>query len=383
MDKKMKMAYVTTLDAHDIHSWSGLGYFIPETLKQNGFQIEYIDKIREENCSLLNLEQEFYRRFVHKRFLKDRHPIVMKSYARQIEKALSKVDVDVVLCPGTIPIANVKTKHPMVFWTDATFAGMIDFYQSFENLCKESIRHGNKIEQEALSKCVLAIYASDWAANTAIKYYKVDPLKVKVIPFGANISIEHSEEEITKLIDKKSSEICKLLFIGVDWTRKGGDIALETAKILNRRGLKTELHIVGCNPPIDLPEYVSKYGFVSKKTPEGKEIFDRLFSETHFLILPSRAEAFGIVCSEASSFGLPSLVTDIGGLSSVIKNGRNGQLFSLEQGAESYADYIDLLFSSKEQYRDLSIAAYQEYNTRLNWQTSGRVFRELIDKFCS
>lgn len=107
--------------------------------------------------------------------------------------AISTANVDVVFSPGTIPIAHLKTNYPIVFWADATFAGMIDFYPSFSNLCSRSIRDGNRMEQAALSKCSLAIYSSEWAAKTALDNYDVNPQKVKVVPFGANISCDRKE----------------------------------------------------------------------------------------------------------------------------------------------------------------------------------------------
>ncbi len=35
----MKIAYVTTYDATDVGQWSGLGYYIPQSLKNQSFFI--------------------------------------------------------------------------------------------------------------------------------------------------------------------------------------------------------------------------------------------------------------------------------------------------------------------------------------------------------
>ncbi|TSA49979.1 MAG: glycosyltransferase [Sphingobacteriales bacterium] len=40
-------------------------------------------------------------------------------------------------------------------------------------------------------------------------------------------------------------------------------------------------------------------------------------------MVPSRAECYGIVFAEASSYGLPSVSTDTGGVSAVVKEGVN------------------------------------------------------------
>jgi glycosyltransferase involved in cell wall biosynthesis len=99
-----------------------------------------------------------------------------------------------------------------------------------------------------LNNCRLAIFASDWAARSAIEKYGINPEKVKVIPYGANIICKRTFDDALKLVETRPKRPCKLLFIGKIWTRKGGDVAVETAEILNRRGFETELTLVGSLP---------------------------------------------------------------------------------------------------------------------------------------
>ena len=72
---------------------------------------------------------------------------------------------------------------------------MLNFYPEFSNLCNETIRNGNGMEQAALSNCELAIYSSEWAAASAINNYQVDREKIKVVPYGANLSCTLSIED--------------------------------------------------------------------------------------------------------------------------------------------------------------------------------------------
>jgi len=378
----MRIAYITKYDSSDLHQWSGAGFYILNALRNSGLQTIPIGNLRDKYDRITREKTKFYKRFFSKKYRKDREPLLLKFYAYQVEKNLSSTDCDAVFSPGTIPIAYLRTTKPLIFWTDATFAGMIDFYPDFTNLCGETIRDGNRMEQLALSKCRLAIYSSEWAANTAINNYDVNPAKVKVVPFGANIECDRDEKEIHKIISSKRAETCKLLFIGVDWIRKGGDISIKAAELLNQRGIKTELDIVGCNPPGEVPGFVKVHGFVSKKTKEGRNLLDKLLKESHFLILPSRAECSGIVFAEASSFGLPSLSTRVGGIPTTIHDGRNGQTFPLQAGPEKYCDFIEGLMSSKKEYDQLAISSFREYSERLNWQSSGRSVYELIQAFC-
>jgi len=262
----MKLAYVTAHDASDIRNWSGIVYYMPRSLQEQGILVDYIDSLKEKNELLFKGKQLLYSSLLKKNYSRHREPLVLKNYAQQVANKLAKLTPDLVFSEATAPIAYLECEQPVVFWTDATFAGMVGFYPGFSNLCQETIEDGNKMEKLALEKCKLAIYSSDWAAKTAIENYQVSQSKVKVVPFGANIECDRSLDDIKAIVDSRPSSQCNLLFLGVDWFRKGGDIALEVARELNQQGLNTKLTVVGCQPITNkpLPTFVKSLGFISK-----------------------------------------------------------------------------------------------------------------------
>lgn len=371
----MKAAYITTYDASNIHAWSGLGFYMLKALQDAGLETERVGGLEDGLIwgAVTRAKKIWFRYLYSKQYDRMRSPGLLRFYASQVERQISLLDYDIIFSPGTIPIAYLQTKKPVVFWTDATFSGMAGFYPDFDNLCSETIKNGEKMEQEALSRCSLAIYASEWAASTAIKSYDVDPKKVKIVPFGANILRDLDQQKIEKIISEKQFNLCKLLFVGVDWERKGGPKVLEVARLLNERGLRTELHVVGCNPALHkTPKFVKKHGFISKKTKEGRDKLERLFLESHFFILPTQAECFGVVFGEASSFALPSLATRVGGVPTAIREGKNGFTFDLEEPAENFSDQIEKLMSSPVDYKKIALSSFQEYRDRLNWNAAGQ-----------
>jgi glycosyltransferase involved in cell wall biosynthesis len=374
----MKVAYTTHFSADNLHSWSGSIYYIREALREAGCEILTIDSLHEVGKVSGKLKEMAYKYLLGTTFLRYRRPSTLDAYARQVEEAIAGRNVDVVFSPSSFPIARLKPGIPAVFWSDACFAGLIDFYPYTTNLCKQTLRVGNLTEQDALDRCSLAIYTSDWAARTALESYKVDPAKVKVVPYGANADAAKTLEQVKASLDTRSNERCELLFIGVEWERKGADIALETAVELNRRGIPTRLHLVGCEPPGKVPDCVVLHGFISKKSPEGRAKMDALLASSNFLIVPSRAECFGLVFAEASSFGLPSLAADVGGIPSVVRDGINGRLFPLSARGEVYADEVVSLMEDPARYREMALNAFAEYETRLNWRVAGQAVVNLL-----
>jgi len=376
----MKLGYVTSYDSGDMGKFSGLGYFIWQALAAQDLDITRIGGLKEKYHYLVALKDRYYSHFSNKKYYRDREIFVTRDYARQILKKLSDVEVDVIFSPGTIPIAYLDTDKPIVFWGDSSFGGMHNFYPEFTDLCRKTIQNGNKIEQEALNRCALAIYSSNWAAKTAIDNYDVDPNKVKVVPFGANLSGSRDRLQVEQLISRRSHNRCRLLFVGIDWYRKGGDIALEVAKELNRAGLECELAVVGCHPSTKapLPDFVKPYGFIQKSDPDGIKKLTRLFSESHFFIMPSRFEAFGVVFCEANSFGVPCIGSNVGGIPTIIRNEVNGALFSPDEEIAKYCAFISAYFTDLSRYQYLALSSFNEYQTRLNWVVSGRAIKKLL-----
>ncbi|MEM8953988.1 MAG: glycosyltransferase family 4 protein [Verrucomicrobiota bacterium] len=375
----MKLAYVTEYDATDVHQWSGTGLFISRALRDQGVHIEYVGPLAIHN-KFWHLGKKTAYYTLRKRYLTDVQPDVARRFAEQAAEQIDRINPDIVLCPGTRPVAYLDSRQPVVLWTDSTFDGLVGFYPEFGNLSKETLRSGHDLDQLALTNCHTAIFSSQWAANHALHHYDVSPEKLRVLPLGANLESPPSQTFVETAIALRPKDRCSLLFIGVDWKRKGGPLALEVARKLNEHGLKCQLHIVGPEPHDRLPEFVSTHGFLSKSNAADRDKLQRLFADSHFLILPTVAECFGLVFAEASAYGLPSLTTDVGGISNVVRNGQNGYRFPLDASADDYADHILKTLSNRDEYHALACTSRAEYKKRLNWNTIGNQLKNILEE---
>ena len=378
----MKMSFVTIGPSDDIAAWSGIPLFMSEALSESGLELHRIQRLKGPRSILLKARTLFRTRMFGENYSPYRHSSALKFYSRQAQEQIEAQNPDVVVTCSSLPIAYLETKKPIVLWTDATFAGLLNFYADYAGMSAAALREGHVAEQAALDRCSLVVYSSEWAAGSAVDRYHADREKVKVVPFGANFPGGLTMEEAEKVVDERSTDLCKLLFIGVDWKRKGADAAIAAAEELNRRGVRTRLTVVGAMPPADMkvPEFVTLAGFVSKNTQEGSERLRRLLMESHFLVIPSIADCTPIVFSEANSFAMPCVSTDVGGISSVVKNGVNGFLVSVENAAQEAAQTIEQSFTNWASYRRLALSSYREYENRLNWRTSARVVSDLMHR---
>jgi glycosyltransferase involved in cell wall biosynthesis len=362
----------------------GRCYYTAKALTDESTTIQYLGPLAKRSALMPKLKWRFYKYLSTRTYYPWAEPVFNQYSAQQILEKLEEFSSDLVVSVDINLLSYLQCRQPSVLWVDTLYAGLINFYDDYSSLCGETIRQLHQLDQLALSQCELAIFSSDWAAKTAIHTYKTNPNKVKVIPSGANVECDRTFDQINSIIAARPANLCKLLFLGVDWFRKGGDIAFKIAAQLNQSGLNTELTIAGCKPKLEEANssFVKSRGFIDKSSESGVKQINQLIAESHFLVLLSRAETYGNVLCEANSFGVPCISTCVGGIPTIIKDGVNGKLFPVDAEIEEYCTYVSNLFSNYNQYQELALSAFNEYETRLNWaiagQTAKKLFQEIL-----
>jgi len=375
----MKIVYATTFDARNVRKWSGTPYFMSQALQTFGHDVQYAGSLARVLPPFFTVKR-FIKSLCQQRESPRFNVHAAKAYSAQLAAQLTSMDHDVVLSPLINPIAYLDSKKPIVLWTDAVYASLLGCYPPFAYHSARTIHEGNAITFSCLERTRLAIFASDWAARAAIEHYGISKNKVKVVPFGANLLDPPEFNDVKEAIAKRAQDKIKLLFLAKSWERKGGDIVLAVTTALYQAGFPVELTIVGYEPPelTPCPPYIRSLGFISKQTDAGKAQLQQLLSESHFMFVPSRGEAYGIVFCEANAYGVPCITTHVGGIGSIVKPDINGMTFGLDTPIGQWCDYIIALHQDKKRYQELALSSYNEFVTRLNWQSSCAKVTELI-----
>ena len=99
------------------------------------------------------------------------------------------------------------------------------------------------------------------------------------------------------------------------------------------------------------------------------------------MILPTRAEAFGIVYLEAAAFALPSIAPDVMGVGSAVLDGKTGILLPKDSDGKAYASAIQTALKDRKSYETLCKSALNTYAEKFTWSSVGRQIREfMIDR---
>jgi glycosyltransferase involved in cell wall biosynthesis len=375
------MAVASVFDPRGPDSWSGCSHHLLRSLEEDyGVSISVLGPLEISNPVHGRLESR-YHRSRGRNYRPELTERSLRSFARQTEVKLKDVNCDCILALDSHTLAYLKTDLPTYYYWDCTFEGNLE-YPLFAQLARPCIAAGHAMERNAIGHARMAFYSSRWAVDSAVRTYGADPKRTKIVPLAANIDCDRTEADIERLIVARSTDEVNLLFVGIDWLRKGGDLAVAVASELSRRGIRTILDVVGCEPVVDepLPDFVRLHGFLDKRVPEQFAQLQQLAGSAHFLVVPSLAESFGAVFCEASSFGVPSLARRVGGIDSAVEEGVNGHLFDRNVGPTSYCDTIERLWRDPEEYRRLARSSFRHFTERLTWSYSaGRLLDFITD----
>ncbi|MBA3665077.1 MAG: glycosyltransferase family 4 protein [Bacteroidetes bacterium] len=379
MNSSLKIGYLSAEDPKNKKVWSGTHYSIYKALSTIG-RVEILGPVEPTFALTVGKTiNQLLLRLFKKRFDYRHSPLLSKAYAAFFSKKISEGSYDLLVAPAaSTEIAFLETNVPILYITDGTFKSCLNYHKSLTHLTANSITLGNLIEQKGIQKSKKIIVSSEWAAKSLKEDYGASPDKIHVLPFGANFEVLPSEQELVFEIPVK----WKLLFVGVYWDSKGGDIAFNAFNLLRERGYAVSLTVVGCIPPEEVKdENITVIPFIDKNDAEGQKKLSAIFASHHLLLLPTRFDCTPIVINEASAFGIPSIVANTGGVKGHLTEGLNGFLVDYSDKGNKYAEIIEGLITEPLKYISLRQSTRKLYIEKLNWHTWTKEFKKIIENF--
>ena len=153
----------------------------------------------------------------------------------------------------------------------------------------------------------------------------------------------------------------RVLFVGNVKHAKGVDLLLDAFRVLRSSAtLVLAGAIVEPGLLARLPERVEVAGKLDADALRSQ------YARAHLLVLPSRADGFGMVVGEAMRSGLPVIVSSAAGARDVVVPGRNGWVFP-SGDASSLAAALAAAISDPMRLRDMGAVA-REDAALLTWE---------------
>lgn len=240
-----------------------------------------------------------------------------------------------------LPSCPWPTAWRVAYYIDATTRQVLEAYGAGARIAPTFQRDLCERERCAYEQASKIICMCQWAADSLINDYGMEPGKVHVVPAGANLD----ETALAQCPAPEpppppsADQPLRLGFLGKDWQRKGGPFLLELAEALQQRGIPTVIRAIG--PDLDrLPSHsaLQPLGFINKQTDTAR--FMAELRSWHFGTLFSEAEAFGISNRECLRLGVPVLAHAVGGIASTLPDAGCGQLFAPHPTVNDVVDWI-------------------------------------------
>lgn len=187
--------------------------------------------------------------------------------------------------------------------------------------------------------------------------------KVKIIP--------HGFDAIPQINCNRDENL--ILCVGrFDWN-KGQDKLLFIMKKIVEKSPEKKLVIAG---KITKMSFYKKILDLRKKLKLEKNVkiipdvpwkkLIKLYNRAYVFVFPSSIDSYGLVNLEAMSVGLPVIATNVGGISSIVKNGKTGFLVDVEDH-DKFAELILKVMKDKKIRNFLSKNAVS-YVKKYSWK---------------
>jgi len=377
----MKIAFATIFDSLDITRGSGTFFYLSKELERQGHQLIRVGPLILDERWPTRLLKALHRR-AGRRYLTWLDPYVGRRTGRQVEARLNGCEFDVLLTNDLSIAAFTRIDRPKVIYTDAMITK--DYREGslpdsrVANLSNVGLWLSRITIKKALGRSALAVFGADWAAREARRYDS--GARIEVVHFGANIEDPGAQIAEERVLSIRRD--VRLLFVGKDWVRKGGDIAVRTVRVLRGRGIMAELDVVGASPPLDVNDSaVRVHGILNKAIEKDRELLTGLFRAADILILPSTSEGFVIAALEAAAFGLPVVGFRAIGVDTAVRNGETGILLELDATEEDFADVICHLIQRPAEFQRLVRGARKFFENSVNWSRAGSELTRMINRY--
>ena len=207
---------------------------------------------------------------------------------------------------------------------------------------------------------------SNWAKRSFVTDYTCREQDVAVIPPGVDLSEFKA--------GNRDHELPRILFVGGDFERKGGELLLEVFRARFRGRAELILVTRGnvrAEPGVE----------VHRELQPNSAKLRELYASSDIFVMPTFADCFSIVAIEALAAGLPVVVTRVGGIPDIVVDGETGHL--LEPGdSATLGNRLESLIVDPARRRAMSEKARADAVRRFDALENARRLFEFVRSRC-
>jgi glycosyltransferase involved in cell wall biosynthesis len=252
---------------------------------------------------------------------------------------------------------------PHFVYTDHTHLANL-YYPSFDKSKLFSSRWID-LEGSIYRNAAVNLTMSSHVSRSLAEHYGCKSEKIECVSIGSNVASPNERD----LSDARYSSR-RILFVGIDWERKGGPLLVKAFRKLLGVMPDARLTIVGCSPTVDVPNCE-----VLGRLP--LEAVGAHYRRAAVFCMPTQNEPFGVVFLEAFEHRLPVVATNIGAVPDIVQEGISGHMVDTGD-VDALADRLYRLLVSPELCKRFGEAGHAHMRARYTWQSAGRRIADTI-----
>ncbi len=350
-------------DPFDPMTWSGSSRYFFTALRGHGALHEAVSAAPPHLLTSLYKARNFHPRLATWRFKYQLDVDYRHLMTRTAQRLIDTTDprlYDAILQVGAWYDLTGRVGKPTISYHDGNLWVLLKSPYPPPPIPPSHVKRTLQYEANLYHKAHLILAMSRWLADSFIRDFGVSARKV--LPVGAGINLPRVRE-----IRDKSYEAPRLLFVGIDFKRKGGPTLLKAFELVRRAIPDATLTLVG--PTLgDPPPGVRALGRLSKATPTGLDALLDEYAAASVFVLPSLYEPFGIAFAEAMAHKLPCVGTNVCAISEIIDHAGTGYLVPPNDSGALATRLIELL-SQPNQCREMGEKGYAKYQRLYTWDT--------------
>ncbi len=222
------------------------------------------------------------------------------------------------------------------------------------------------LEREIYAHARHVFVMSNHVRDSLCEDYQLSPSRVTTVYGGSNVDPSPAPLQNGGYANRT------VVFVGVDWERKGGPTLARAFERLRVDVADAQLIVVGCRPNLG-QAWCEELGKISREDVKRQVVRGSV------LCLPTRVEPFGIAVIEAFYQKLPVVVSDVGAMPTLVRHGESGLVVPSDD-AEALAAALRELLTDPAKCRQFGEAGFRDVGERYAWPTVGRNLREGIEQ---
>jgi glycosyltransferase involved in cell wall biosynthesis len=224
-------------------------------------------------------------------------------------------------------------------------------YRPWFGLTEQAAREWYSLETDLYTRASLIFTTNENARQSFIKHYGIQAERVRVVGAGVDQVYEHAEKTYNEQT---------ILFVGIDFERKGGPTLLKAFAEVRKQIPQARLLIAGPRPGPE-QDGVIWLGHVS-----DRQRVNEIFAEATVFTLPAICDPFPGAIREAMSHALPVIASQVDAMAEMVEEGVTG--FLVPPGnAETLAGRMVRLLLSPKLCAEMGEAGRNRVRERFLW----------------